>query len=114
LKESAIVQTSTISPYTLIRLEGHLDASNAGEIADRLTSAVESTNTATIVVDMQKAESLDSAGLMALVSALRLAQTIGRQFVLCSVSPAIRIIFELTQLDRVFDMREDASALAIA
>lgn len=108
------MQTSTISPYTLIRLEGHLDASNAGDLSAQLTSAVESADAEMIVVDMKKAESLDSAGLMALVSALRLAQTIGRQFVLCSVSPTIRIIFELTQLDRVFDMREDASALAIA
>jgi anti-anti-sigma factor len=113
LKESAIVQTSTISPYTLISLEGHLDASNAGDISERLKSAVNSASAEMIVVDMKKAESLDSAGLMALVSALRLAQAIGRQFVLCSVSPAIRIIFELTQLDRVFDMREDASTLAI-
>jgi len=108
------MQTLTTSPYTLVSLEGHLDASNAGEISEQLTSAVKSANAEMIVVDMKKAESLDSAGLMALVSALRLAQTIGRQFVLCSVSPAIRIIFELTQLDRVFDLREDTSALAIA
>ncbi|TAF50655.1 MAG: anti-sigma factor antagonist [Oscillatoriales cyanobacterium] len=108
------MQTSTISPYALIRLEGHLDASNAGELSNRLKSVVESANADTIVVDMKKAESLDSAGLMALVSALRLAQTIGRQFILCSVSPAIRIIFELTQLDRVFDMRDDAATFVMA
>lgn len=107
------MQNST-SPYTIVSLEGHLDASNATELAARLTNAVESEETSTVVVNMEKAESLDSAGLMALVSALRLAQQIGRQFVLCSVSPAIRIIFELTQLDRVFDMRDDAATVSAA
>jgi len=107
------VQTSN-SLYTIVSLEGHLDASTATELTDRLTAAVESESASTVIVNMEKAESLDSAGLMALVSALRLAQRIGREFVLCSVSPAIRIIFELTQLDRVFDMREDAASLAVA
>ncbi|MGD1903522.1 MAG: STAS domain-containing protein [Geitlerinemataceae cyanobacterium] len=102
------------SNYTLVSLEGHLDASSATELTNRLASAVRSESTSTVVVDMEKAESLDSAGLMALVSALRLAQDIGRQFVLCSVSPTIRIIFELTQLDRVFDLRDDASMLGAA
>jgi len=96
--------------YTIISLQGHLNAANAIELAEQLTTAVQSPESLMVFVDMKEAESLDSAGLMALVSALRLAQQIGRKFVLCSVSPAIRIIFELTQLDRVFEMLDQVPA----
>ena len=47
---------------------------------------------------------MDSAALMALVHGLRLAQSLGKRFSLCAVSPSIQIIFELTQLDRVFEI----------
>jgi anti-anti-sigma factor len=63
-----------------------------------------------LLVDMSQVESLDSAGLLALVSTLTLAQQIDKQFALCHVSASIRIIFELTQLDRVFEIFEDRLA----
>lgn len=91
---------------TVVRLEGHLNASNAEHVRQQLTSAVSARTAPRVLVDMENMESLDSAGLMALVSALKLAQRLGIQFALCAVSPAIRIIFELTQLDRVFEMTD--------
>lgn len=57
-----------------------------------------------VLVDLEQVESIDSAGLIALVRGLKLAQTLGRRFSICCVSPSIRIIFELTQLDQVFEI----------
>lgn len=106
------MQTANINTnVTVVRLEGHLNAANADRIREQLTSAVSARTAPMVVVDMAKTESLDSAGLMALVSALKLAQRINIQFSLCAVSPAIRIIFELTQLDRVFEMFDRHPAL---
>ena len=47
---------------------------------------------------------MDSAGLMALIEAFRLAQELEKELSICSVAPSVRMIFELTQLDRVFDI----------
>jgi anti-sigma B factor antagonist len=55
-------------------------------------------------VDLEQVESLDSAGLMALVSGVKLAQRLGLSLSLSSVSPTLKIIFELTQLDKVFEI----------
>jgi anti-anti-sigma factor len=99
------------SNVTVVRLTGHLNAANAEQVRQQLTSAVAARTTPVVLVDMEETESLDSAGLMALVSALKLAQNINIQFGLCAVSPAIRIIFELTQLDRVFKMFESPTAV---
>jgi anti-anti-sigma factor len=94
---------------TIIQPSGHINASNAVDFQRQLTTAVASQQHA-VLVDMNRVESLDSAGLMALVSALSLAQSLKRRLTLCSVAPSIRIIFELTQLDRAFEIIENRDA----
>jgi anti-anti-sigma factor len=94
---------------TIIQPSGHINASNAVDFQRQLTTAVASKQQA-VLVDMNRVESLDSAGLMALVSALSLAQSLKRRLTLCSVAPSIRIIFELTQLDRAFEILENRDA----
>jgi anti-sigma B factor antagonist len=85
---------------------GHINAENAETLRQQLVETVSAKEHASLLVDMSGVESLDSHGLMALVSALTLAQRMGKQFSLFGVSPAVRIVFELTQLDRVFEISE--------
>jgi anti-sigma B factor antagonist len=89
---------------TVIRPQGSLNAANALEFERDLTTSLAQEDTSILLVDLAAVESLDSAGLMALVSALKLAGTLGRRLQLCSVAASIRIIFELTQLDQVFEI----------
>ena len=89
---------------------GSLNAANALEFQEELTTALRSNDKTMLLVDLEHVESLDSAGLMSLVSALKLAQNLGGRLGICSVSPALRIIFELTQLDRVFEIFENKAA----
>ncbi|BAY14439.1 anti-sigma-factor antagonist [Nostoc sp. HK-01] len=96
---------------TVIRPQGKLNAVNALEFERDLTAALTPNDVSILLVDLAAVESLDSAGLMALVSALKLAQNLGQSLKLCSVSPALKIIFELTQLDGVFEF-EDTIDLA--
>jgi anti-anti-sigma factor len=100
------------SQLTVIQPSGHINASNAAEFQRQLTTAVASEHNCVVLVDMHQVESLDSAGLMALVSALSLAQTLKRRFSLCCIAPSIKIIFELTQLDGAFEMFENRDAFA--
>lgn len=88
----------------IIQPSGHINAANAAEFQRELTTIVASDQHSVVLVDMQQVESLDSAGLMALVSALSLANTLKRRFSLCAVASSIRIIFELTQLDGAFEI----------
>ncbi|GAX42930.1 anti-sigma-factor antagonist [Tolypothrix sp. NIES-4075] len=95
----------------VIRPQSCLNAANALELERDLTAALTQNDISILVVDLAAVESLDSAGLMALVSALKQAQSLGRRFSLCGVSPAIKIIFELTQLDEVFEIIEGTADL---
>lgn len=99
------MQTITSSPaMTVIRPSGPFNASNASELQHYMTQLVMQTQHSLVLVDLEQVECIDSAGLMALVHVLRIAQSLGKRFSICSVSPSIRIIFELTQLDSVFEI----------
>lgn len=98
---------------TVIRPQGNLNAANALEFERDLTTALTQNDVSILLVDLATVESLDSAGLMALVSALKLAQSLERSLKLCCVSPAIKIIFELTQLDGVFEFEDNAEMVAV-
>ena len=106
-----MTQTMTAYPkITVIQPQGSFNSSSALEFQHQVTIAVSQEGYTNVLVDLEQVELLDSGGLMALIYGLRLAHALDRQFSLCSVSPSIRIIFELTQLDQVFEIFESIAA----
>jgi len=103
---SAVISRNIVT----LKPTGEINAANASAFKQQLQTAVESLQDEILLVDMAEVNFLDSAGLMALVTTLRLAQNLNRQMVLCGISPSIMILFELTQLDRVFELFEDCEA----
>ena len=96
------------STKMLLRPSGHLDASYGLELERRLSSLVMSHPDRHLVLSLEAVESIDSAGLMTLVSAFRLAQRNSLALELCAVPPELKIVLELSQLDRVFSIDEQA------
>ena len=104
--------TQLRTQVTTFKPEGFLSAANASEFLERLTAEVKSSKASPLLVNMEAVEFMDSAGLMALISAFRLAESLGRRFCLCSLAPSVKIMFELTQLDKAFEIFEDCSDFA--
>jgi anti-anti-sigma factor len=100
------MQTMTKS-MAIVQAQGSLNASNAHDFQASLMQQIQCDFAAGLFVDMSKVESLDSAGLISLVSALKQARQLQKRLCLYSVPPAIRIVFELTQLDRAFEMVDE-------
>jgi anti-anti-sigma factor len=106
-----MMQTMIAYPkVSVIRAYGSFDALSAAEFQRLLKTTVAADDCTTILVDMEHVESIDSSGLMILVQSLRLVEGWGKRLSLCSVSPTLRIVFELTQLDLVFEVFENATA----
>ncbi|MEO0517941.1 MAG: STAS domain-containing protein [Cyanobacteria bacterium P01_A01_bin.116] len=82
---------------------GVINAESASQFQQELLAAIGSCN-GELVVDMSRVESLDNAGLVAFMSALNTARSESTRLRICSAPPSVRIVFELTQLDRVFTM----------
>lgn len=97
-------------PITVIRPLDHLNAATCVEFGRQLTTAISAPGVVAVLVDLGAVTFIDSAGLMALVSGLKQAKKMGRRFSLCSVSAGIRMILELSQLDRVFEIFENVDS----
>lgn len=100
---------TTLAPsVTVICPSGVLNAESAARFEQELISAMRASCDSEIVVDMSKVESLDNSGLVSFMSVLNVARSKSKRLSICSAPPSIRIVFELTQLDRVFTMVEQA------
>ena len=102
--------TQLRSEFTTFKPEGYLSAANSSELLDSLLTKVKSSPAPALVVDMEAVEFMDSAGLTVLIEGSRLAESLGRRFAICSLAPSVRIMFELTQLDKAFEIFEDPDA----
>ncbi len=63
------------------------------------------------VFDFAQVNFMDSYGLIALITALKTARKSGCRLVLCNLQASVRLIFELTQLDSVFEIFETYDAI---
>ncbi len=91
----------------LIRLEGRLDATAEPELRTTLQSYLEK-GFLKMIVDLQEVPFIDSSGLAALVSGLRLAREKSGDIVLSGIRPQVQTVFRLTMLDRVFPIHPTA------
>ena len=106
--------TKLCTKFTTFRPEGFLSAANASEFLDRLSAELTTSVDPALLVNMEAVEFMDSAGLTALIKAFRLAESLGRRFGICSLAPSVRIMFELTQLDKAFEIYQDRAAFETA
>lgn len=98
------------SKLAILEPKGYITAANVNGFQASLNQAVRDHQYNTYLVDMTQVEFLDSAGLMALVSAFRLAQSRGKSLSICALAPSVKMIFELTQLDKVITVFENRRA----
>ena len=97
-------------PITVIRPLDYLNAATSEEFERQLMTAISAPGVVAVLVDFAEVTFIDSAGLMALVSGLKQAKKMGRGFSICSVSPGIRMVLELSQVDRVFKIFENVAS----
>ena len=100
-------------PHTLSP-SGILNAESASSIQQEISLASRNPQARELVVDMSHVESLDNAGLVSLMSALNAVRPRFNQLSICSAPPSIRIVFELSQLDRLFLVGDRAPVAALA
>jgi anti-anti-sigma factor len=66
------------------------------------------------VIDLTSATYIDSAGLAALILAMKTVEAYGGRFLLAGVDETMRSIFETSRLDQVFEIFPDVNAALAA
>lgn len=82
---------------------GILDASESQEFRQEITEIGES-GAQIVLVDFKNVTFMDSSGLGALVLAFKALRSAGTKLVICSINEQVRILFELTGMDKVFEI----------
>ncbi len=85
----------------IIKPSGILDATTSQELRVQITECVNS-GIKIILVDFQDVTFMDSSGLGALVLAFKALRAVDSKLFICSVNEQIKILFELTGMDKVF------------
>ncbi|HEY9886861.1 MAG TPA: STAS domain-containing protein [Candidatus Obscuribacterales bacterium] len=63
-----------------------------------------------ILIDLQDITFIDSSGLGILVVVMKKMRELQKTLYVCSVSEQVRMLFELTSMDRVFEVLPDRAA----
>jgi anti-sigma B factor antagonist len=83
----------------------HRDELDAGNVQDfkRDIAAVLADNR-NVILDLSHLRFVDSSGLGAMLSCLRQLNAAGGDLKLCGMSKAVRAVFELVRMHRIFDI----------
>jgi len=103
------MNVSTVSGMSVITLNGRFDAFEAPPLIKWFEDNV-TKDQAHVVVDLGGVGFLDSAALASLVKGMKRCRERGGDLVICNLQQAVRIIFELTGLNRAFTIAETREA----
>lgn len=90
----------------VVDLAGEIDVNTAHRIRDTLGDLTR-TASAQILVNLSRATYIDSSGLGILMAARKDTLQSGGRFVLCGMTKDVRMVFELTRLDKFFEIYDD-------
>jgi anti-sigma B factor antagonist len=109
------IDVSKVGDVTVVRFVDKkiLDEASIQELGAELFGLVEQDNRKAILLDFGNVEFLSSAALGKLITLDRKAKTHKGRLKLCGIRPEILEVFNVTKLNKVFDIRKDeAEAVA--
>jgi anti-anti-sigma factor len=89
------------STVKIIQPSGILDSATVNQLRREVSEIVEM-GADIVLVDFQDVTFMNSSGLGALVSILKVVRSAGAELFICSLSEQVKMIFQLTKMDRVF------------
>ncbi len=91
------------SKVAIVQPSGILDGTRATQFRKEISELVE-TGADIVIIDFKDVTFMDSSGLGALVLSLKTVRAAKAQLFLCSINDQIKMLFELTNMDRVFEV----------
>ena len=94
------VMNTAKNSVQIIELQGRLDAHQGTQVDHVLAEAGRATRYT--VINLSKVQFIDSTGLSVLIKGMKHHRENQSDLVLCELQQPVRIIFELTRLDKMF------------
>lgn len=100
------IQTRLAGDVQIFELSGRFDNYSSPQLAERLEEATR-TAPAHIIVSLNKVTFVDSTGLATLVQGMKRSRQHGGDLYLSGLQRSVYMIFELTRLDKAFNIFVD-------
>jgi anti-sigma B factor antagonist len=84
----------------VVEPSGILDAIRGNDLRREIND-IATTGADIVLIDLKNVNFIDSSGLGALVSAKQILKKANTDLFVCSVNDQVRIVFELTKMDRI-------------
>ncbi|MFO7683344.1 MAG: STAS domain-containing protein [Chloroflexota bacterium] len=99
----------------ILELSGRFDTYTAEQVRPWIQKAVDE-EPANIVVNLEGVDFVDSTGLATLVQGVKNCRQLNGDLRLCGVQQPVRMVFELTRLDKFFEiyLQEDEAVKSFA
>jgi anti-sigma B factor antagonist len=95
--------------HTIVTICGEIDLYTAPRLHSELAAVLVDGMPARVVIDMSGVDFCDSTGMNVLLSCLRRVRERGGELEIASPKPAVRKILQVTGLDSVFTLVDDAN-----
>jgi len=87
-----------------------LDEQNIQTIGDQLFQLVDQEGRRKLLLNFGNVEYLSSAALGKLITLNKKLQAVGGRLILCNIDPQIYEVFEITKLDKFFNIQKEEQA----
>ena len=94
----------------LVFVKGEVDLSTSPGLRSKILELFKGETPKTILIDLQEVVHMDSSGIATLVEGLQASRKNNSAFVLCGVAGVVKSVFEIANLDKVFEIYENQDA----
>ena len=106
------VKMESKSNLTVCYIEGEIDINTSPEVKKSFDKLL-AKKTPKVVINFSSVTYVDSSGLATLVEILKNMKTYGGRMRLTNLSPKIKSLFEITKLEKLFEiMADEAEAIS--
>jgi len=102
------IKVQTKDQYVLLNIEGDVDLYSSPDVREALLKLTKK-KTPTILVNLEKVPYMDSSGVATLIEGLQQCNKYQGRFSLVSLRDNVREVFELTRLDKIFEIHKDVN-----
>ncbi|MFC4387714.1 anti-sigma F factor antagonist [Gracilibacillus marinus] len=91
----------------VVRLEGELDHHSAAHLKMEWQEQMQKNNSKHVVLNLENLQFMDSSGLGVVLGRYKEVQQIGGEMVVCSISNAVKRLFDLSGLFKIVRLEEN-------
>ncbi|MRH42336.1 anti-sigma F factor antagonist [Aquibacillus halophilus] len=103
---SLTVKLTTKENVLLVRLSGELDHHTAENLKNQWQTALREKKVKHVILNLEQLSFMDSSGLGVILGRYKEVMQLGGEMVVCSISPAVKRLFDMSGLFKIIRLEE--------